>query len=686
MPLELDNAIGTPVPGPAEPSPGNIKGQWPRMLNIGEEKERQLDSWLRDEIWNGLTEKQDILRDWERWQIQYWARSETPVRNFPFRRAANVVIPLTAIAVEAIHARLMNTIFAVEPFWSIRPRTKTWIDAAKPVERWLQTEVEEPNSLDVYRFCNDSILEGIKLGTMIGKSGYRRLLRKTNVDLPDGTTEPRFVEVMNGATLEYVPCANFIMRSAFQDPQESSWVGEQHEFSWGQMKKMSESGRMRPESVDLIRHWWHDVRTEIQSGDAEEYHETLDRLQKVEPVWTQVFKVFEIWCAFDIDEDGIDEEIVVDYHWDSGIILSIRNNWYEDLRRPYRVSQYVKVEGRLWGIGVGKQSEQFQIAITTVHRQRLDNATLANMRMLAVKKGSGISPDEPIFPGKMWFVDDPQRDLQVVQLSEVYTSAFNNETALLGYQERYTGVNEVLLGLQPQGTPGTATGDLARIAEGNKRFDLVLKNIRMWLGHLGNDVVGNYQQFGNQHKHFLVLDPDKAIWVEQILSMPRELISRGAIVEITATSSITNRQAEQQQWLGLFQIISAYYERLLGLTQLIQDPQLVQQAILRAVAAGDTAMKHLLRTFNVPDLDQLLLLTDEERRDARPEGGVGGAPNQSNGGADGGVSTAPQPGGPGTVPPNALDPRVASLLGRGARPGENGERGNDFGRLAARGV
>lgn len=679
MPLELDNALQTPVQGPIPRIPGSRKGRWPRMLNIGEEKERQLDQWLRDEIWNALTERQDILRDWERWQIQYWAQPESPVKNFPFRRAANVVVPLTAIAVEAVHARLMNTIFAVEPFWSIRPRTKTWADAAKPVERWLQSEVEDVNSLNVYDFCNDTILEGIKLGTFIGKSGYRRNMKKTNRDLPDGTVEPIYVEVMNGSTLEYVPSANFVIRTAEQDPQEATWVGEQHQFTWGQMKSMAQEGRMRPESVDAVRHWWQDVRTEIQSGDAEQYHDTIDDLQKVEPVWTQVFKVFEIWCSFDIDEDGIDEEIVLDYHWDSGIILSIRHNWYKDLHRPYRITQYVKVEGRIWGIGIGKQNEQFQIAITTVHRQRLDNATLANMRMMAVKKGSGISPDEPIFPGKMWFLDDPQRDLQVVQLSEIYQSSYNNETALLNYSERRTGVNEVLLGVQPAGTPGTATGDLARIAEGNKRFDLVLRNLRRWLGLLGQDVIANYQQFGNQQRHFLVLDPEKGVWVEEVLNLPIEMVSKGAAVDLTATSSITSRVEEQRQWLGLFQVMTQYYDRVLTIAQVIMqlqgDPQLFMQVAMRAAQASDEAMKHLLRTFNIPDADRFTVTGSEEpleagqrARDARLllESAVQQRPAL--------LSELAAAGG------------MADLLGGGGVAGGNGLGINNLGVLASRGV
>ena len=76
------------------------------------------------------------------------------------------------------------------------------------------------------------------------------------------------------------------------------------------------------------------------------------------------------------------------------------------------------------------------------------------MRMLAVKKQSGIAPDEPIFPGKIWFLDDPSRDVQVLQMSEIYQSAFANEASIQLYSDKRTGVNETILGLPQQGTPG----------------------------------------------------------------------------------------------------------------------------------------------------------------------------------------------------------------------------------------
>lgn len=667
-----------PVPsGPPEGSDDSPRANWPRMLNLDDETEERLSIFLDEEIRRARYEKQDLIEDWKDWQADYWATPAEEEKNFPFKRAANIIIPLTAIATEAVIARIMNTIFAVEPFWSVRPQSRQWVEAAKPVEEFLETERKNTSALDVYGMAQDSLTELVKLGTAIGKSSYERDMRKSVRQMPDGSEETLWHERHNGATLDYVPVANFLMRMSEQDPQEARWCGEEHEFTWSQLKRMSLSGRMDAEAIESIKSWY--VQGVSEEG-GREYQEELDEEVKTEPLWSETFDVQEVWASFDVDGDGIDEEIVIDYHYRSGTILSIRYNWYDDLHRPYRIAQYVKVEGRWPGIGVAKQNEQFQQEVTTVHRQRLDNATLANMRMIAIKKSSGYGPGEPIFPGKMWFVDDTD-DIEPLQMSEVYQSAIINEEQLVRYSDKRTGVNEVLLGMPQEGTPGTATGDLARIAEGNKRFDLVLKNVRRWFSLLGRDVLANYQQFGAQRRHFLIHDPEEAEWVERVLEMPGTLVADGAIVELTATDSTVNRQVEQQQWMSVHQVLTNYFSQVLELGQLmiqlgLMDQQQYGRLASRALAAADEATKRLLETFNVQDAEKLLFLSKQ---------GQGGLDGDGQGGVNR-LLGQPAAGGGGVVPESNGQTGLGGLGGRLEGTGSDPNRGNGRGQGANQGV
>lgn len=636
-----------PIPRPVESAVGH--GEWPRMIVLSEDAEERLANWLYDEIEQARVERQPLIKDWERWQKQYWAKPDREVRNWPFPRAANIVIPLTATAVEAVHARLINTLFSVEPFYSVRARVPQWVHNAPKIERWFQQKIQDREELNMYKFCSESMMELCKLGTCVGKSGYTREVRKSLRIGPDGTETPFYYERKNGATLDYVPVANYFMRISETDPQEAPWCGEVHNFSWAVMKRMALSGRMDRDVLEEIKTRYNAIYS-THEGDGQTYQRKMDEFAKTEPVWNERFEVYEIWCSFDVDGDGIDEEIVIDFHWETKKFLSIRYNWYDDLRRPYRLNQYVPVEGRWPGIGIGKQNEQFQEEVTTVHRQRLDNATLANMGMIAIKKNSGYGPREPIFPGKMWFLDDVE-DILPVKLSEVYNSAFASEDVIVGYSEKRTGVNEVILGQPQEGTPGTATGDLARIAEGNKRFDSVLKRTREWLSDIGIDLIANYQQFGNRNLHWITEGPDGQL-IEQFLQLPTPLVRRGAFVEVTATSSITNREVEQRQWMAIFQLINQHASAVLQLAGAI-DEQLFGQLVVEAIKTSGEAMSRLLATFNEIDTDKLIL--------GRNMFGDPNVPEGANG------TPGAQPGGPGGLPANPNAPRLA-----GVAPGNGG--------------
>lgn len=625
-----DAPIGGP---PAEfDDLGVMRGRWPRMINLEAEVEADLKLWLDEEISQHLLERSDLVDQWSKYQNQYWAEPKEEVKNFPFARAANIVIPLTAIAVEAAHARLINTLFSVKPFWSVRPKSKAWIKVHKPTERYLQSEAESAETLDVFKFCDQSILELIKLGTAVGKSGYKREFRKSMRFYGDEDEEPHYYEAYNGATLEYVPVANFMMRLNETEPQESSWCGERHKASWAQLKRMVQGGQMIEESVDYISTWWVDAMSADELGDPDKVKRVVQEISDTEPLWTSEFRFYEIWCSFDVDGDGWNEEIVLDYHKDSGTILSIRYNWYDDLHRPYRINTYFPVEGIWPGIGIGRQNEQFQAEVTTIHRQRLDNATLANMAQIVLGKNTGYGPGEPIFPGKMWFVDDPMRDIQEFKLSEVYPSSYANEESVVRYSEKRTGVNEIILGLPQEGTPGTATGDLARLAESNKRFDHVLKGARRWLSLLGLDVLANYQQFGNQEMHWLYLG-EEGKYVEAVLQMPPELARKGVAVELTVTDSITNRDVEQRQWMQLFQIVTNYYAQVLTYVQIISqlqgDPTPMLEVSQRALMTADEALRRLLETFNIIDPESFTLT---QEGDGDQSGGPGSAAGTVGGG------------------------------------------------------
>src|SRR5215471_7528163 len=70
----------------------------------------------------------------DEWNKAYLGEPLARRKDFPWENACNVVIPLIGIHTDSIVARIVNTIFSVEPLWTARPLIKSLDDVAKPLE------------------------------------------------------------------------------------------------------------------------------------------------------------------------------------------------------------------------------------------------------------------------------------------------------------------------------------------------------------------------------------------------------------------------------------------------------------------------------------------------------------------------------------------------------------------------
>ncbi|MBA2704696.1 MAG: hypothetical protein H0U60_12695 [Blastocatellia bacterium] len=630
---------------------------YPREIYLDADSEERLISYMDEILNNHYAERGGHITDIQRWQKEYWAKSantEDPQSTDPRKRGAQIIIPLSAIAIEAVHARNMTTRFGFKQLVSVEAVSADWEASERAVEKFLDTELLE--EMRIRRPIGDAYLEATKFGTMIGKSGYERIV-KTAVRVV-GEEEQEFdVVVADGATFDAVADARFLMPHSSQDVKKATWCGEEHSDSPYNVMALERSGMFRPGTIidgdnsdaDPVNRSklsaWISASTFGTTGSegGRQVENTQAGLENTRPSWPDTLDWVELWLAFDVDGSGVDKEIVVHYHRGARALMSVRYNWHADLRRPYRTGVYFPVEHRWRGIGICKQNEQFQKEITTQHRQRLDNATLANMRMIRVSRLSGYGPNEPIFPGKMWFVDNKD-DVDTFQLGEIYPSSYSNEQGSLIYSQQRTGVNETVLGMPQMGTPGTATSDLARIQEGNKKFDFIYQNFTEFTADIVMDIMSNIQQFGPRRIGYFdnVEGGDK---VRKFLEMPLELVSTGLLIRIRTAGQQQNRILERQNWIQIAPLLNQYYLGLLQLAQPLGDQQLMQTILVKGLYAASEAMRQILEAYDVRNVDRIVVKELEEMMNgARP--GANGQPAQPVLGP--GADSGPQ--GTGTIP------------------------------------
>jgi hypothetical protein len=575
----------------------------PREINLDAETEQKLRLFLKEELINHNSERHSWLEEIKQQKQDYWAAPSTDSNVYPFENACSIVIPLTAIAVEAIYSRFMTSLFGLDQLVAVKAKHPAFEQIQDEFAKYFDTYLKHNVKLDTK--IGDPILENVKFGTCVGRSNYEIVKKKAIQEL-NGVEQAFEVTIREGATIEGVPISRFLMPFIHNDAQNATWCGEEHSRSPYEFKVLEQSGFFKPGTYDSIENWIREGQTDPNIlGTEVEHHQA--ELEKRQTVWPKTLNWVEIWLGFDVDGDEQDEEIVVHYHPESEKFLSIRYNWHKDLRRPWRKGVYFPVEYRWPGLGVAKQSEQFMREVTTQHRQRIDNATMANCRMIAVNRNSvNISPDEKIYPGKVWYLDNIA-DVQSIQLGDIYNSAYNNESATHAYLQQRTGVNELTLGMPQTGTPGTATDSLNRVQEGNRRYDYSYSNIKTFVDDLLLDCACNLQQFGPKNVEFYMRDPVSSELLTKVFQMPEQALRDGLILSIRSAGQKDNKLLDRQNWTQLSQFITQYFTTNMQIAQMMGNQQLMASVMQKAFDASGHAMKQILETFDIPNAEAIIL-------------------------------------------------------------------------------
>lgn len=572
---------------------------YPRLLNLDDDTLEDLKIRLDDILSRHYAERGTFDDDLLRFQKAYWAEPSTEIKKFPFEGAANIIIPLTAIAVEATHAAVMQRLFSQTQQVSATPLSNTWSEAKDDIERYLNWELEEPR-IDFRGQLESSILEIEKLGTGCAKMGFQKI-QKWAVQEINGEEVEFPVTVKRGATVEPVPISRFLMPFSNLDIQTAEWCGQQVEMNPYEVKIHEDSGLFDEGTSDALDAWV----TQISDNSSDAYKRQQEILENRQPFLPSRLMFEEIWIPFDVDKTGRMKEIVVWYHREARHVAAIRYNWNHKLRRPFEKGVYFKIEHRWTGIGIAKMNDAFQLEVTTQHRQRLDNASLANMRGFKVSRLAGVRPDEPIFPGKIWFMDDISQ-LESVQLGEIYPSAYNNENMVVMYSQQRTGVNDITLGMPNVGTPGTATDALTRVQESQKRFDYTYRNITNFADRCLQGLALNIWQFGASDLRYFA-EVDGGPLVEQILNLPGDSITSGLVMKISNASDRENRILDRQNWLQITQMLTQYYTQIMLLIQQGGDQEMIKIVSAKAIIAATEAMKQILESFDIRNIDRIIL-------------------------------------------------------------------------------
>ena len=560
-----------------------------------------LGSYLHGELHRSEAARHSQERVWEENLRMYEGISRFRQRNTPIENASNLEITLGAMAADAIYAQMVNLIFNISPIVTVQATSARFIEHSKA----LQTFVERMTPmLDMRRATENAILDDVKLGTGIIYTPWREMRKKTVVD-----------QVIARGPKQYaVPVEDFFVPGgSYDDLQHERWVAMRYWLTNHEVKIRERDlgwnieGVQSAGNVDRTRQ----VRERLGRHDG-----SNQRNAGASNSGGELYEIFDVYCYFDIDGDGIDEDLLVTFDRRSQKVLRLRWNPYE--RRPFEVARYQLRQYLFYGLSVIEMLRPFQEGATNLYNHWIDNSLLANSRFWTGPHGAVPNNQLKIWPNRYLPVSDPGA-IQGVAMADTYTSAPAGLQTTVSFAEKRSGINELSSGGTSMGTRTPGITALATLQKENERFGPAFDAAKNMVAASVKQALFRYQEqllAGNldvENDIMMLMGEEDGALVIEILK--NKQFDNAIGVELTSSSANVNRETARQNWILLIQTLVSMYEKIIPLAQMIESPEtgpLTKEASKQLIGKVNELIDRLVRTFDqVRDPGELQLSLDQ---------------------------------------------------------------------------
>lgn len=647
------------VSGPVSSFPAPI------LNGLSDETLDGLRIWLDDWIFELEQELDSKLTQFAREEKNYRITTSGP-KSFPFEGASGEVVPLIAMAVDPIFARLDVSLFKTDRIMQLKALKRSYVDYIDVLERFIDFYLR--HKVQLRREFQPRCLDFVKHGTMVFKSVYDDDTRDIVTYDQEWKPVKKKVTTFRGPRIVGVPLNRFMYPARYQYVQDAPCIAEKHKMTIDKLRLMEAAKKI--ENVDKIKNQEHDDTDVVeQEQERSANHERMNR--------TRDITVYELWCDYDINGDGLPERLAIIYHKETRTFLQLRYNWYFHQRKPYVVIPYQITSGSIYGIGLCAMIEPFQDSATTWQQHASNNAYLANIRMFIAKKDAGIEDSPRLYSGRVFHVDNPREDFIPFAAADIYNSTLQERQNVMGLVEKRTGVSDYLTGRESPivGSRATATSTLALIKEGTQRVEEVNENIRYGLAELVYNSLFLWFQYGLDGLDDILFSDDDLTKLKDFFDNVNADNLHGAIaVDIAATDAANNQTIKQQTQMALIQVMMSFYEKIITVGRLALEaaPTMPQysEMVVEVMTAAKKMFRELLQAYDIRNPDDYLPMLEEHITNAmaalQSQQGTPGGPGDISGGAP---SAQGIPGPGGAAPGSSVSVPATAGGGNGASGG-----------------
>jgi len=622
-------------------------------LRISDEQRANFDQWLATELFEAKALRTSIESLWRTLLRQYEAVPETPIRNTPVENASNIEIPLGAIATDSIYAQMIDLIYTLSQPITVRHLNKEYVDRAKAMQTWIDVLIHD---IDMRPASEHSIFDTAQLG-----NGFYYI-----PFIESYVKHKAFKVVERGPKIiSMLPDDVFAVGGVFYDVQQCRTLALRFYRTESELKTYAKTKGWDISKCSPC------AGLDWMTNRREHLARTPGDMRRR----TDMYECYDIYTRYDIDGDGIDEDLLVAYDLTSQKSMRISYSPYDE--RPVTKMGYQLRSHQFYSQGVMEMLSPFQFEMTALHNHQIDNVFLSNCRMWASQYGSIQSGTVSIWAGRNLEMADPTT-LKELKLSDIYPSLEATQGMVTSLAERRTGANELTQPSQNQTfgnrTPGVTAMSL--LQQANRRFTPAFDSVRLGTAGAVRQAVLRYAE-RVRAGDFAVEEHLKQRLGQQVSELVIECLKdpgfdKSIAILVTASSQAINKDADRQNAVTLANTLAPYYEKMFQLTAQVVNPATppeLRSAALKIIHSTSELIDRIIRTFEqFKDPETFIVDTSEEILEAEQNaqlqqmmlqgmamgGGMpgGGMDPGMMGGEGGGQPTPPFNG---TPPPNPAE-------------------------------
>lgn len=555
---------------------------------------------------------------WEKWRKQLDADPEDKPAATKLENPSRIRPPLAQINGQTMAAKL-NSHFAMrDPYWTLTATRNDPSDKkqAKLWTKYLGILAKSPNDLDLERVRTEVHNDAAVMPLAFTKVTWTTTRWNFKM-LSEGALETKESVLRDGPEIVFIPIEQIVYPSRWRTAREMPWICYEYDLP--------------PHEI-------------LQRGTRGEWILTEEVLQDIDMEKPEPIRFKEYHFFWDIENDGLAEDLIFTIYPKTKTVVQQLFN--EIGAREFEAFRFISKTSSIEGRGTGQICEAMQDEVEGLHNVRNDNAKIANMRMLAMRRSVLTTNKDSVYPGKIWIADNPREDIQPIQLGEVYPSSSQQEGMSWQIASQATGMSEVERGFADPvlGTRDTYRGQMLRMSNAKGIFASIAEGIRASWARVGMLVVlllvRNRARVMSNEQLIQRLSPEELTLLEEMLAIDIAEVPRRFRFTVETTDLDATYAAMKDSTLALTQIYTTYATQSVPLVMQLFGPEGMQmqqaapdawQFMLSILVGSTNLMEATAKFFKyedtenyVPDLTKWEIFLEMLRQTQQAQiGGMG---------------------------------------------------------------